>query len=89
MAAISTHTGQTGAPDEGRSRRPIQKQRTSSQTSGGYAADMAAKTCPRLNRSSDTDSETRTSRSRFRSDRGRRQSISPSRKMAQNESHTS
>ena len=44
----------------GRSVRATQTQRTSSQTSGGYASGIAAKMSPRLKNHNDTDRASRT-----------------------------
>src|SRR5919201_1025429 len=88
VAAASTHTGHAAAPRGGRSRRAIHRQRASTQRSGGYASGIAVKTSPRLKNQSETENESRTSRSTVRSDSGRRQSTSPSRNSAQKPSQT-
>ena len=62
-------------------------QRASAHASGGYASGIAAKMWPWLKNHSETDSETSASRSTVRRPNGLRQSTSPSRNSAQNESH--
>src|SRR6266446_4306008 len=84
VAAASSQTGQTAAPAGGRSLRAIQTQRRSSHSSGGYASGIAAKTLPWLKNHNETVKETSASRSAFRTERSRRQSTRPSRKIAQN-----
>src|SRR4051812_6720732 len=88
VIASSSHTGHTGAPRDGRSVLPTQRQRASAHASGGYASAMAAKMWPWLKNHSETDSETSADRSTVRSPSGRRQSTSPSRNRTQNESHS-
>src|SRR5438067_13734251 len=88
VADASTQTGHTTAPRGGRSVRAIHKQRASSHSSGGYASGIARKTFPLLKNQSETERESSTSRSAFRTDSGRRQSARPSRKSAHNPSHT-
>src|SRR4051812_41542297 len=87
-SAASTQIGHVTAPRGARSRQPIHKQRASSQTSGGYASDADAKTCPRLKNQSETENPSSISRSTLRSASGRRQSTSPKRKTAQKPSQT-
>ena len=63
-------------------------QRASAHASGGYASGIAAKMWPWLKNHSETDSETSANRSTVRRPNGLRQSTSPSRNSAQNESHS-
>ncbi len=56
--------------------------------SGGYASGIAAKMLPRLKNHNETESERSASRSALRIENGRRQSTSPSRKIAHSPSHT-
>src|SRR6266516_2915398 len=86
VAAASTHTGHAGTPRDGRSVRAIQRHRARSQTSGGYASGIDAKTLPRLKNQSETENDSSASRSTVRIESGRRQSTRPSRKIAQNPS---
>ncbi len=80
-ALASSQTGQTAAPRGERLRQPIQTDRPSSQSSGGYASGTDLRMSPRLPKyQSEIEKERSTSRSRFRSEISRRQSISPSRK---------
>ena len=67
---------------------PIQPILAISHTSGGYASGTLVKMSPRLKNQSEIENESRASRSRFRSESGRRRSASPSRKTAQSPSHT-
>src|SRR3954452_25168471 len=88
VAAASSQTGQTGMPREGVSRRAIQRQRSSTHASGGYASAIAVKTQPWLKNQRETENESSTSRSALRIDSRRRQSTRPSRNSPQNASHT-
>ena len=89
MAAASTQTGQSGRHGgSARRRKPIHAVRTRRYTSGGYASGTLVKISPRLKNQSEAENETRTSRSKLRSDSGLRRSASPSRKTAQRPNHT-
>src|SRR5436189_4510379 len=81
---IRAQAGQTGAPRLGRPRTPIQTQRASRYASGGYASGALAKTFPLLKNHRDTENDSSTSRSRLRSENGRRRSARPKKKSAQN-----
>src|SRR4051812_1964771 len=82
VADASTHTGQTNAARGGWSLRATHTQRTSSQTSGGYASGIAAKMLPRLKKHSDTDSEGSPRRAALRVDNRRRPPAGPGRNNA-------
>ena len=86
--ASRTQYGQTKRPRTARPVQPIQAQRASRYTSGGYASGTAAKTFPRLKNHSETENDSTMTRSRLRQDSGRRYSASPSRNATQKPSQT-
>src|ERR1043166_8206781 len=88
VAASRSQTGQRVRPGAARPVMPIQRPRPIRYTNGGYASGALAKMCPRLKNQSETENEGSAIRSRFRSENGRRQSKSPIRNAAQNESQT-
>src|SRR5258708_39855690 len=88
VAASGTHAGHVVVPRVARPVRPTCKPRRIRYASGGYASGALAKMLPRLKNHSETENDSSASRSRFRSDSGRRQSARPSRKSAQKPSQT-